>query len=112
MAKRTGIKERQRAEAQSLVRSLASTVERYEGVPAKVLLGPCRERPVAEARWAVMLAARRQGCSLLHIAAGLENDHTSVFHGLKRAERLEQDDPGFAALVGCLSVWAEQDVAA
>ena len=75
----------------------------WVGVTPKELLGSKRARPFTHARFALMLAFRREGWSLPLIGLRLGNrDHTTVMYGIARAEELLVSDADFAELVGHL----------
>lgn len=75
----------------------------WVGVTKRELLGSKRARLFTQARFALMLVFRRQGWSLPVIGMRLGNrDHTTVMHGIARAEELLATDADFAELVGHL----------
>lgn len=64
------------------------------------MLSRSREQPLARARQAAMLALHRRGFSYPAIARLTKRaDHTTALHGVRHAQELEQQLPGFAALV-------------
>lgn len=66
-----------------------------------------RKRPVAEARFAAMLALYRCGWSFPQIAKATGRaDHTTAIHGVERGIKLEREDPGFAFVVSRASAVA------
>lgn len=71
------------------------------GIKPKELLGSARCRPIAYARFALMLALRREGWSLPLIGLWLgKRDHTTIMYGIARAQELLGTDADFAALLG------------
>lgn len=70
------------------------------GVLPFEITGQARDRRLARARWAAMVALRRRGFSTPQIGRQLGNrDHTTVIHGLREAAKLQNSDPTFAAMV-------------
>lgn len=63
------------------------------------LLGGYRFQFVTRARFAIYLALRRRGWSYEQIGKFLGRDHSSVIHGVKRAEYMVEKDAAFAAKV-------------
>jgi hypothetical protein len=65
------------------------------------LVGPRRARVLAVPRFAFAHLARThcQHMSLPQIGLIIKRDHTTVLHGLRRAEQLIRDDPEFARRV-------------
>lgn len=68
------------------------------------IAGASRQTAIVRARWAVMVAMRRDGRSLPQIGARLHKDHTTIFHGLRRADELLATDAEFAALVAQVAI--------
>ncbi len=69
------------------------------GVPTRCLFGPTRDQETCRARFAVMLALRERGLSLPAIARRVNRkDHSTIRHGLQRAERLMRN-PNFEQMV-------------
>ena len=65
------------------------------------ITGGSRYARLVRARWAVMLALREAGWSSARIGRALGGrHHTTVLHGLKRAEALHATDAGFRAMCG------------
>lgn len=58
------------------------------GIDPERILSARRDRVTTRARWVVMQIARNRGLSLTQIGDALGVDHTSVRHGLARAEAL------------------------
>ena len=72
------------------------------GVTKRQLLGKTRKAEVCRARFAVMLALRHGGMSLPKIGQELGGrDHSTVFHGIKRAEAMRHS-PKFAPLLNAV----------
>lgn len=70
------------------------------GIPASDITGPRRHAAICRVRWAVMAALRDKGLSLPQVGARLgRRDHTTIMHGLARAEAMARDDFGFRKLV-------------
>jgi chromosomal replication initiator protein len=67
------------------------------GIPAADIRGSARHFKICRARWAAMLLMRRRGLSTTQIGNKIgKRDHTTVMHGLKRAEELMATDRDFA----------------
>jgi chromosomal replication initiation ATPase DnaA len=65
------------------------------GVSAAAILGPRRDKHIAQARQAVMYLARLEGHSLSDIGRAMGRDHTTVLHGIKaHEERLKREAEG------------------
>lgn len=63
------------------------------------LLGRRRSARVAQLRFALFWVARhRLGWSMQRIGRAFGRDHSTVVHGLQRANQLRRDDPEFGAL--------------
>lgn len=52
------------------------------------ITGPCRARPLAYLRFAIMEQMRAKGMSLPTIGRLLHRDHTTILYGLRQAEKL------------------------
>lgn len=52
------------------------------------ITGPCRARPLAWTRFAIMEALRSQGEKVEYIGALLNRHHTTVVDGLRQADAL------------------------
>ena len=52
------------------------------------ITGPCRARPLAYLRFAIMEQMRANGLSLGQIGRLLHRDHTTILYGLRQAEKL------------------------
>ncbi len=61
------------------------------GVSFEKLMGKCRKRDIAKARWRVFAMLRAKGYSLPQIAGPWLMDHTSVLHGLREHDLLPTD---------------------
>jgi chromosomal replication initiator protein len=84
----------------STARRIVSGLADIMGVMPFEITGQARERRLARARWAAMVALRRRGLSTTQIGRHLgDRDHTTVMHGLKEAAKLQHNDPTFAAMV-------------
>jgi chromosomal replication initiator protein len=71
---------------------------RIIGSNVSELNGHSRDSRLVRARWAVMHVMRQGGKSLPQIGRDVGGrDHTTVMHGLKRADELLASDPEFAA---------------
>ena len=90
-------------------RPVVYTLARIAGEPYGVLpteiLGPGRQRWLAQTRWAIMLTLREvRGWSLPHIGYVVGGrDHTTVMHGLKQGAALRDRSERFAALCAKLA---------
>jgi chromosomal replication initiation ATPase DnaA len=84
----------------ALVVDIVRRVSFETGVTAPMILGDLRERKTSRARFAVYWVARRAlGRSLPQIGAALNSrDHTTILHGLGRAEVMRDSDPAFRLL--------------
>jgi chromosomal replication initiation ATPase DnaA len=67
------------------VAEAAETVAATTGVPAKLILGTERIRPIAAARHELMVRLWAEGNSIAQIGRLLERDHTTVIYGLRKA---------------------------
>jgi len=78
---------------------ILDVVAAVSGIGVATLRGRQRTRPVARARQAAYwMLAHHTSLSLPAIGARLGGrDHTSVLHGLRRADALRADDANFAA---------------
>lgn len=92
----------------ALIMRLVLRAERATGIDPGLIVKPCRERTVAYARFAVMKAAAEGGLHKSRIGRLLGMDHSSVCHGIKRAEWLEDHDEDFRTLVMLLRIEALQ----
>lgn len=65
------------------------------------LMSPSRMAPVVRARNAAFLVARRKTRKSLPQIGSMfgGKDHTTVLHGIRRAEAWEAEEPAFAALI-------------
>lgn len=87
---------------------VAAAAARFQ-MPRRVILGADRSRPAARARYAVFYVARTGlGKSSTEIGRAVGGrDHTTVLHGLKRAEQMRASDAEFRAatdeLLGAVS---------
>lgn len=69
------------------------------GVRSSQIAGQRRSSHLYRARAAVMWCARQTGLSYPIIARALGNrDHTTIMHGVQRAEGWRQSDPSFRAV--------------
>lgn len=69
------------------------------GIARHKIAGPCRERPIAFARWAVCIILHGAGWKMAQIARRLTMHHTSVRHALAQEYRLPQGDLEAARLL-------------
>lgn len=78
------------------IRSVAAVI----GSRPDEMTGPRIERPLVQARWAVMLALSEcEGWSSPRIGKALGGrDHSTVLSGLRRARTLRAADPSFYVL--------------
>ncbi len=68
------------------------------GFDAALITGPGRWEILCEIRFAIMLVLRARGLSLPAIGRLLHRDHSTVFSGLERAEKLRAAGGDFARL--------------
>lgn len=74
------------------------------GYSYSAIIGSSRQAPIVRIRWAIMLAMRKRGLSTPQIGRMLgKRDHSTVMHGLERAEALLTSDDDFAALVSMVT---------
>lgn len=86
-----------RQDAARVVRAAAQAC----GISYAELMSPRRTAELAEARFVAMLVLHRANWSYPNIAIATgRNDHTTCLHGVRQAQRLIAEDPGFAAAVG------------
>lgn len=91
-----------------LIRSLALAAAKEAGVSANDMFLKRAARCHARPRFAVMKVAREHGRPYALVARHLNlRNHTSIIHGVRRADELERIDPVFAALLGNLRALAE-----
>lgn len=69
------------------------------GMTARKLVARKRTTELARARFAAMLAMKRNGIHLCAIARRMERTHKTVSHGIEQAARLCEEQPGYADLV-------------
>ncbi|MES2987653.1 MAG: helix-turn-helix domain-containing protein [Pseudomonadota bacterium] len=87
-----------------LVRDIVRRVAYETGLTFAELIGACRSKRMARARFAVMwLASRHAGKSTTDIGRALCRDHTTVIHGLIRAKEYRASDPAFRLLTDKLA---------
>jgi chromosomal replication initiator protein len=68
-------------------------------VPVSVIKGSNRSRIACHARLVVMHILRNEGWSLSQIGRALGGRcHTTIMHGVNRADNLRRTDPRFASL--------------
>lgn len=78
------------AEKELAVGRLLAAWERLTRVSRARLRSQSRERSIARARWAVMVALRQLGLSLPEIGAALGGrHHTTILHGIRSARAQE-----------------------
>jgi chromosomal replication initiation ATPase DnaA len=73
-------------------------------------MGPARFRFVTVARFAVYKAMRIRGWSFSQIGQLMNRDHTTVMHGVTRAEYYIEKDPDYAAKVQILANFKSRDL--
>ena len=87
------------------VSDIIANVARHSGISEKNIKGPYRGQMSARARFAVFYLARMRTLKSLpdigRIVGG--RDHTTVIHGLRRAEHLLKTDQAFADMVASCS---------
>lgn len=83
------------------VQEIVQRAAMLTGLMRAEIVGDCRQRTVARARFAVcVVASRKLGRSSVAIGRALgDRDHTSILYALRRAETLVRDDEDFARLV-------------
>lgn len=86
------------------VQEIVQRAAMLTGLTRAEIVGDCRQRTVARARFAVcVVASRKLGRSSVAIGRALgDRDHTSILYALRRAETLVRDDEDFARLVSDL----------
>ena len=65
------------------------------GVTKWQFYGECRYRIVSKARWAASWICYQLGKSSVQIGRQFNIDHSSILHGIRRAEQLRQSDEAF-----------------
>lgn len=65
---------------------------RMHGFPVKEITGPRRHKHLAIARWRIAKAARLAGYSYPKIAKAMNKNHTSILHGVKELEKIDNGD--------------------
>lgn len=81
----------------------------WSNLPREAMTGAGKRREVAYARFACWAVMRRRGMTLWQIAHRFNRDHSTVVSGLKKAARLEQNRPEFAAMVAHVAAAAGED---
>lgn len=85
----------------STVRKFVAEVSKEYAIPANHILGPSRIAEVVEARQEVMRRAHAAGVSFSRIGRDLGGrDHTTIIHGVRRAEERIMRDGKVANLNG------------
>lgn len=80
-------------------RIIQRALEMY-GYDRADLIGPCRQRHLAEARYSIIAAMRHFGMSYTQIGQHLGGrDHSTVREGMARADYLCERQTGFADIV-------------
>jgi len=68
-------------------------------VDRALILGSSRHRRVVRIRQACMKIAREQGHSYPQIGRRMGRDHSTIVHGVEKAENLAKDDARYAAFL-------------
>ncbi|MGB2203175.1 MAG: helix-turn-helix domain-containing protein [Pseudooceanicola atlanticus] len=101
------------------MREIAEMVAEEFDLPKVAMTGVNRRSDFARARFAAFLLCREQLISLTAIGRQFKRDHTTISHGLRRAQHLEKYDQDFAERMARLrpgigklqfhrsTVWAE-----
>lgn len=80
------------------------------GVHYRDIMGPSRFRFVTVPRFALYKAMRMRGWSYSQIGRFMDRDHTTVMHGVTRAEYYMERDPDYTAKVNALAVYQSPHV--
>lgn len=101
----------------SVAMSLVDRAALITGVDPSCVIKWDRRRPVVRTRWAVMWALRQMGLTQTSIARHVgQQDHTTVIHGVREAERLRGEDQDFKVLTDHLLIYGrslqQEEVAA
>lgn len=64
------------------VAKIVDAVSEQTGIPARLILSPRKDAPIARARQIVMYEARQHGLSLTQIGNAMGRDHTTIRHGI------------------------------
>ena len=82
-----------------LIRNIVNSVSEKSGVPIEALLSQKRSQKYARPRFIIYYLSRNlTKLSLPAIGRAIDRDHTSVMHGIERAEYLLENDQAFRAL--------------
>lgn len=74
-------------------------------VSLKEIMDDCRPRHICRARFGLYYALNKRGGSSAAIGRWLKRDHSTVLHGLTRAEWYMENDPDFRQIVESLIVF-------
>lgn len=79
-------------------------------VPVEDLISAKRQRRISEARFALYAALRLRGWSYPRIGNFVGRHHTSILHGIRKADYLMDRYPVYAERVEKMSVWQPKTV--
>lgn len=91
-----------------------SLATRLFGVTEEEILGPCRDRPIMLARYALAVGFTRAGYTRIGVADALNRtDHSTTINMLRQADEFAKRDRDFAAKVERVAAcWPEMEAAA
>lgn len=84
------------------INTLIREAAKYCCVTVEDLKGPKKSAGLTMIRHAIYMVARDKGASAHAIGRRFNRDHTTIIHGLQKAEYLYGKDPVFTALVNYL----------
>lgn len=90
------------AEQRSIIEKLGSHAAAIVGLDQDAIRQRTRSREYSWTRFAVMNEARRRGCTYPAIARIMGIDHTSVMHGVRRADEIAAVDADMCDLLAAL----------
>ncbi len=90
------------ANQRNLIERLADHATAIAGLDRDAIRQHARTREYTWTRYAVMSEARRRGCSYPAIAKVMGFDHTTIIHGVRRADEIASFDTDMVDLLAAL----------
>lgn len=88
--------------AKRTISTLADQAASLVGIDPKDVWRQTHQREYAWTRFAIMSEARRRGITYSRIARELRMDHTSIIHGVRRADEIAAVDTDMCDLLAAL----------